>query len=85
MLRKRALTHRFQPEYENNGAFTEWAEQVGQSIAVNTGEYLTEEKQLLAVRSRIDRFIIAVNQLQIDTEQLAWRVDSLENVERKGG
>ena len=27
MLRKRALTHRFQPEYENNGAFTEWAEQ----------------------------------------------------------
>ncbi|MCH2586810.1 MAG: hypothetical protein MK138_18805, partial [Planctomycetes bacterium] len=27
MLRKRALTHRFQPEYENNGAFAEWAEQ----------------------------------------------------------
>ena len=39
-------------------SFAEWAEQVGQSIAVNTGEYLTEEKQLLAVRSRIGRFFI---------------------------
>ena len=27
ILRKRALSHRFQPEYENNEAFTEWAEQ----------------------------------------------------------
>ena len=27
MLRKRALTHRFQPEYENNEAFTYWAKQ----------------------------------------------------------
>tara|TARA_Y100000758_G_scaffold59798_1_gene38093 strand:- start:473 stop:925 length:453 start_codon:yes stop_codon:yes gene_type:complete len=26
-LRERALAHRFQPEYENNEAFTEWAEQ----------------------------------------------------------
>ena len=26
-LRERGLAHRFQPEYENNGAFTEWAEQ----------------------------------------------------------
>ena len=66
-------------------SFAEWAEQVGQSIAVNTGEYLTEEKQLLAVRSRIERFLIAVNQLQIDTEQLARRLDALETVKRKGG
>ena len=66
-------------------SFAEWAEQVGQSIAVNSGEYLTEEKQLLAVRSRIDRFLIAVNQLRIDTEQLARRLDTLEKVERKGG
>ena len=66
-------------------SFAEWAEQVGRSIAVNTGEYLTEEKKLLAVSSRIDRFLIAVNQLRIDTEQLAGRLDSLEKVERKGG
>ena len=66
-------------------SFAEWAEQVGQSIAVNTGEYLTEEKQLLVVRSRVDRFLIAVNQLRNDTEQLARRLDTLENVERKGG
>jgi len=66
-------------------AFAEWVEQAGQSITVNAAEYLTEEKQLLAVRSRIDRFLIAVNQLQIDTEQLARRLDTLEKVERKGG
>ena len=65
-------------------SFAEWAEQVGQSIAVNTGEYLTEEKRLLVVRSRIDRFLIAVNQLRNDTEQLAGRLDTLEKVERKG-
>ena len=66
-------------------SFAEWAEQVGQSIAVNTGEYLTEEKQLLVVGPRIDRFLISVNQLRNDTEQLARRLDTLENVERKGG
>ena len=66
-------------------SFAEWAEQVGQSIAVNTGEYLTEEKRLLVVRSRIDRFLIAVNQLRDDTEQLARRLGTLEKVERKGG
>jgi len=66
-------------------SFAEWAEQVGQSIAVNTGEYLTEEKQLLVVRPRIDRFLIAVNQLRNDTEQLARRLGTLEKVERKGG
>ena len=66
-------------------SFVEWADQVGQSIAVNTGEYLTEEKQLLVVRSRIDRFLITVNQLRNDTEQLARRLDTLEKVERKGG
>ena len=66
-------------------SFAEWAEQVGQSIAVNTGEYLTEEKQLLVVRPRIDRFLIAVNQLRDDTEQLARRLGTLEKVERKGG
>ena len=66
-------------------AFAEWAEQVSQSIAVNTGEYLTEEKRLLVVRSRIDRFIIAVNQLRNDTKQLSRRLDMLEKVERKGG
>lgn len=66
-------------------SFAEWAEQVGQSIAVNTGEYLTEEKRLLVVRSRIDRFLIAVNQLRNDTEQLAGRLGTLEKVERKGG
>ena len=66
-------------------SFAEWVEQVGQSIVVNTGEYLTEEKQLLVVRSRIDRFLITVNQLQNDTEQLARRLDALEKVERKGG
>ena len=66
-------------------SFAEWAEQVGQSIAVNTSEYLTEEKRLLVVRSRIDRFLIAVNQLRNDTEQLAGRLDTLEKVERKGG
>ena len=66
-------------------SFAEWAEQVGQSIAVNTSEYLTEEKRLLVVRSRIDRFLIAVNQLRNDTEQLAGRLDMLEKVERKGG
>ncbi len=65
-------------------SFAEWAEQVGQSIAVNTGEYLTEEKRLLVVRSRIDRFLIAVNQLRNDTEQLAGRLGTLEKVERKG-
>ena len=64
-------------------SFAEWAEQVGQSIAVNTGEYLTEEKQLLAVKSRIDRFLTAANQLQIATEELARRVDTLEKVKRK--
>ena len=66
-------------------SFAEWAEQVGQSIAVNTGEYLTEEKRLLVVRSRFDRFLIAVNQLRNDTEQLARRLDTLEKVEHKGG
>ena len=65
-------------------SFAEWAEQVGQSIAVNTAEYLTEEKRLLVVRSRIDRFLIAVYQLRIDTEQLVRRVDSLEKGESKG-
>ena len=65
-------------------SFVAWAEQVGQSIAVNTGEYLTEEKQLLVVRSRIDRFLIAVNQLRNDTEQLARRLATLEKVEHKG-
>ena len=66
-------------------SFAEWVEQVGQSIAANTGEYLTEEKRLLVVRSRIDRFLIAVNQLRNDTEQLAGRLGTLEKVERKGG
>ena len=66
-------------------SFAEWADQIGQSIAVNTGEYLTEEKQLLVVRPRIDRFLIAVNQLRDDTEQLARRLGTLEKVERKGG
>ena len=66
-------------------SFAEWVEQVGQSIAVNTGEYLTEEKRLLVVRSRFDRFLIAVNQLRNDTEQLAGRLGTLEKVERKGG
>ena len=66
-------------------SFVKWAEQVGQSIAVNTGEYLTEEKQLLVARSRIDRFLVAVNQTRIDTEQLARRLDTLEKLERKGG
>ena len=65
-------------------SFAEWAEQVGQSIAVNTGEYLTEEKQLLVVRPRIDRFLIAVDQLRNDTERLARRLGTLEKVERKG-
>ena len=65
-------------------SFAEWAEQVGQSIAVNTGEYLTEEKQLLVVRPRLDRFLIAVDQLRNDTERLARRLDTLEKVERKG-
>ena len=64
-------------------SFAEWAEQVGQSIAVNTGEYLTEEKQLLVVRPRIDRFLIAVDQLQNDTERLASRLGTLEKVDRK--
>ncbi len=66
-------------------SFTEWTEQVGHSIAVNTGEYLTEEKQLLVVRSRIDRFLIAVNQLRNDAEELARRLDTLEKFERRGG
>ena len=66
-------------------SFAEWTGQVVQSIAVNTGEYLTEEKQILAVSSRIDRFLIAVNELRIDTDQLAQRLDTLEKVERKGG
>ena len=64
-------------------SFAEWAEQVGQSIAVNTGEYLTEEKQLLVARSRIDRFLIAVDQLRNDTERLASRLGTLEKVDRK--
>jgi ubiquinone biosynthesis protein UbiJ len=64
-------------------SFAEWAEQVGQSIAVNTGEYLTEEKQLLVARPRIDRFLIAVDQLQNDTERLASRLGTLEKVDRK--
>ena len=64
-------------------SFAEWAEQVGQSIAVNTGEYLTEEKQLLVARPRIDRFLIAVDQLQNDTERLASRLGMLEKVDRK--
>ena len=64
-------------------SFAEWAEQVGQSIAVNTGEYLTEEKQLLVARPRIDRFLIAVDQLRNDTERLASRLGTLEKVNRK--
>ena len=64
-------------------SFAEWAAQVGQSIAVNTGEYLTEEKQLLVARPRIDRFLIAVDQLQNDTERLASRLGTLEKVDRK--
>ena len=64
------------------GSFAEWAEQACQSITVNAGEYLTEEKQLLVVRSRIDRFLIAVNQLRLETEQLGRRLDALERVER---
>ena len=64
-------------------SFAEWAEQVGQSIAVNTGEYLTEEKQLLVARPRIDRFLIAVDQLRNDTERLASRLGTLEKVDRK--
>ena len=64
-------------------SFAEWAEQVGQSIAVNTGEYLTDEKQLLVARPRIDRFLIAVDQLQNDTERLASRLGTLEKVDRK--
>mgnify|MGYP002525206628 FL=1 len=64
-------------------SFAEWAEQVGQSIAVNTGEYLTEEKQLLVARPRIDRFLIAVDQLRNDTERLASRLSTLEKVDRK--
>ena len=64
-------------------SFSEWAEQVGQSIAVNTGEYLTEEKQLLVARPRIDRFLIAVDQLQNDTERLASQLGTLEKVDRK--
>ena len=64
-------------------SFSEWAEQVGQSIAVNTGEYLTEEKQLLVARPRIDRFLIAVDQLRNDTERLASRLGTLEKVDRK--
>ena len=64
-------------------SFAEWAEQVGQSIAVNTGEYLTEEKQLLGARPRIDRFLIAVDQLRNDTERLASRLGTLEKVDRK--
>ena len=64
-------------------SFAEWAEQVGQSIAVNTGEYLTEEKQLLVARPRIDRFLIAVDQLENDTERLASRLGTLEKVDRK--
>ena len=62
-------------------SFAEWAKQVGQSIAVNTGEYLTEEKQLLVLRSRIERFFIAVNQLRNDAEQLARRLETLEKVD----
>ena len=64
-------------------SFAEWAEQVGQSIAVNTGEYLTEEKQLLVARPKIDRFLIAVDQLRNDTERLASRLGTLEKVDRK--
>ena len=64
-------------------SFAEWAEQVGQSIAVNTGEDLTEEKQLLVARPRIDRFLIAVDQLRNDTERLASRLGTLEKVDRK--
>ena len=57
--------------------------QGGKSIAVKTGEYLTEEKQLLVARPRIDRFLIAVDQLQNDTERLASRLGMLEKVDRK--
>ena len=64
-------------------SFAEWAEQVGQSIAVNTGEYLTEEQQLLVAGPRIDRFLIAVDQLRNDTERLASRLSTLEKVDRK--
>ena len=65
-------------------SFAEWADQIGQSIAVNTGEYLTEEKRLLVVRSRINRFINSVNQLHADTERLARRLGNLEKFEHKG-
>ena len=59
MLRKRALTHRFQPEYENNEAFTYWAKQFLSSEEVERlhekyGESEAGERREARIVLRVD-------------------------------
>ena len=55
-----------------------WLNQAGESIAVNLGEVLKEEKRLLATGPRLERFLNEAARLRESTDRLEQRVDRLE-------
>lgn len=63
-------------------SFVDWLDHAGRSIALNTGEYLTEEQKLVATEPRIERFLVSVDRLRDDTDRLLQRVDRLERLSR---
>ncbi len=55
-----------------------YAEQTGDRLARDLGEYLTEEARLLPTRPEVETFVEAVDRLRDDTERLEARVKRLE-------
>ncbi len=55
-----------------------YAEQTGDRLAQDLGEYLTEEARLLPHPNEVEEFIEEVDRLRDDTERLEARVNRLE-------
>ncbi len=55
-----------------------YAEQTGERLALDLGEYLTEEARLLPHPNEVEEFVAEVDRLRDDTERLEARINRLE-------
>ncbi|RTZ74169.1 MAG: sterol-binding protein [Gammaproteobacteria bacterium] len=55
-----------------------YAEQTGERLARDLGEYLTEEARLLPHPNEVEEFVAEVDRLRDDTERLEARINRLE-------
>lgn len=62
----------------NSGrVITQWVAEAGRSAAWMVGEYLREEKKFTPDERRIERFLVAVDQLRNDVDRLEHRLNRL--------